>query len=129
MPIADCQLLDPTFVRDDARGSFIEVVNSGPWETVLTGSMRAGAVLGNHYHKLTRMFLFLTSGAARVDLVRVADGSRSGCRLTAQHGIQLPPNHSHAVRFLDDSTFILLKSRAYREDAPDTYPYPVELAD
>jgi len=115
----------PTFVREDERGSFIEVVNSGPWETVITGSMRAGAVLGNHYHKRTRMFFFLASGAAHVHVVSVTSRSRDCHELTAPEGLYLEPGQAHAIRFTGKSTFILLKSHPYREDDRDTYPFAV----
>jgi quercetin dioxygenase-like cupin family protein len=121
--------LAPTFVRDDERGSFIEILRSGPWHTVITGSMRSGAVIGNHYHKRTRLFIFLTQGSARVEEIAVADGTRSTCELPAGEGIFLEPHHAHAIRFLAPSTFIMLKSRPYRDDDQDTYPYPVPSAD
>ncbi len=120
---------DPTFVRQDERGTFTEIVNHGPWHTVITGSMQAGAIMGNHYHKGTRLFLFLTEGSARVDEIAVEDGMRSTCDLPAGTGVYLEPHHAHAIRFLAPSIFILLKSRPYTEDEKDTYPYPVPSAD
>jgi dTDP-4-dehydrorhamnose 3,5-epimerase-like enzyme len=115
----------PTSERQDVRGSFIEVVNSGPWETVITGSMREGSVLGNHYHRRTRMYFFLVHGAAEVAVVSVASGARDSCALDAQEGIYLEVGQAHAIRFTEESAFLLLKSRAYREDDPDTVPFTV----
>lgn len=117
---------DPTFRREDARGLFLEVINRGPWETVIAGSMREGAVLGHHYHRRTEMFLFLTSGAARIDLVNVTTREKMTITIHRHEGLHLPSRHAHAVRFLEPSDFILLKSRPYCEDDPDTYPFPVD---
>ncbi len=125
----DADVCRPTHVREDSRGSFIEIVNAGPWETVVTGTMGAGAVLGHHYHKQTLVFLFLISGRARVASVDVATGRRRNTVLDAGKGIYLKPNSAHAIRFDQESTFILLKSRPYREDDPDTFAYDVEIGD
>ncbi len=104
-------------------------MNYGPWHTVITGTMGRGAVLGNHYHKLTRVFFFLTSGSARVEQACVGGNERTTSELSAGTGVYLEPCHAHAIRFLKPSSFILLKSRPYREDDADTYPYPVLSAD
>ncbi len=121
-------VVPPTFERCDERGTFVEVVNRGPWETVLTGQMHAGAVLGHHYHKLTDMFFFLASGNCRMDTVQVKTGERRQVALTTGQGACLPRYHSHAIRFDAESTFILLKSRAYDPEDPDTYEHPVPEA-
>ena len=113
------------YIREDSRGLFVEIVNTGPWETVISGAMRKGAVMGNHYHKRTRCLMFLTSGAARVEVVAVESGSRSSTRIWAREGVYLEPNHAHAIRFDEDSTFILAKSLSYSENDPDTFPYVV----
>ena len=35
-------------------------------------------------------------------------------------------NESHAIRFLEESEFIMLKSQKYESDDPDTYRFLVE---
>ena len=114
-----------SFVRRDERGTFIDVVTGGRWETVITGRMKPGAVLGNHYHKLTEMFFFVTEGSCRVDVECVKTGERRRVEVPAGHGVHLRPFESHAIRFDTESTFILLKSRAYDRADPDTYEHPV----
>lgn len=119
------EIVIPSFVREDARGLFAEVVNGGPWETIITGSMRPGAVLGHHYHKLTDMLLYLSRGSAEVTLVDVRTGERAVGRIEPRQAVRLPPQHAHAVRFLEASDFLLLKSRRFDQDDPDTFPYPL----
>lgn len=114
-----------TFSRRDERGLFVEAINSGPWETVVTGTMNAGSVIGNHYHKRTRMFFFILSGRATVDIVNVETSERRTCEVEAQHGLHLEPGEAHAIRFLTESTFLLLKSQPYDENDPDTFAYSV----
>lgn len=115
-----------TFEREDERGSFIEVVSGGPWETVITGTMRRGAVMGNHYHKCTRMFFFVMDGEAWIDVVDVTTGTECTRRVAGGEGMYLEPNQAHAIRFGQESRFLLLKSRQYRENDADTYPFVVE---
>jgi mannose-6-phosphate isomerase-like protein (cupin superfamily) len=117
------------FTRQDERGTFVEVVNRGPWETVITGTMRPGAVLGNHYHKQADLFLFLIDGRCRVDFECVATKRRRRVSLGSGQGLRLPRMESHAVRFLEPSRFILLKSRPFDPDCPDTYEHPVSEHD
>lgn len=88
--------------------------------------MNAGAVLGNHYHKQTRMFFFVTTGLAKIDLVKVDSGERRSHDIESQHGLHLEPGEAHAIRFAKESTFLLLKSQPFDENNPDTFPYPVE---
>lgn len=131
MRTANCEMpaaigsacLRPTYVREDARGLFVEIVSTGPWETVVTGTMRAGAVLGRHYHRRTRALLFLTRGAARVEIADVATGDRHSARVAPHQGVYLEPDQAHAIHFEAESDFILLKSRRYTPDDPDTFPF------
>ena len=121
----DGPTVPPSFVRQDDRGTFIDVVAGGRWETVITGKMKAGAVLGNHYHKLTEMFFFVAEGRCRVDLECVRAGRRWCVEVSSGQGLHLHSFESHAIRFDVESTFILLKSRAYDPADPDTYEHPV----
>ena len=114
-----------TYSRKDDRGTFVEIVNRGPWQTVITGSMNAGAVLGNHYHKVTELFFFLVDGRCRVDVECLRTGRHRQVTLSAGQGVCLATLEAHAVRFLEPSSFILLKSRAFDPDLPDIYDRPV----
>ena len=112
------------YERVDHRGRFIEILASGTWETVIFGQMKPGAVLGNHYHKLTRLFFYLTAGRVDVDVVRVSDHTRRRVSLRGGEGAFLETGEAHAVRFRESSEFILVKSR--RHDPSDTYAYEVK---
>jgi len=111
------------FERVDDRGSFVEILAEGTWETVIHGRMKPGAVMGNHYHKLTRIYFHLTAGSADIEVVRISDGSRRELALRAGEGTFLETGEAHAIRFGEGSEFILVKSRLY--DPADSYPYEV----
>lgn len=119
------QVLPLSFERVDDRGVFQEVLNEGHWEALLRGEMRTGAVMGNHYHRRTVIFFHLTRGAAQIKTVHVNTGERDEFTLGAGQGVLLRPEESHAIRFLEDSEFIMLKSVKYNPQDPDTFPFPV----
>jgi len=118
--------LKPTFDRNDDRGFFQEILNDGHWENLIRGRMKPDAVIGNHYHKRTTIFFYLTRGSARIRTVNVEDGSRDDFLLHENRGVLLKVNESHAIRFLEESEFIMLKSLRYDSADPDTYSFPVE---
>lgn len=104
---------------------FLEIVNGFESKTAVWGRMRAGAVLGNHFHKQTRVFFFLASGSARVSTIHVETGEKDSFPLDAGQACYFEVNESHSVHFTEDGDFVMLKSRAYDPSNPDTYPHPV----
>ena len=119
------QILHPTFERRDDRGLFSEIVNGFSFAAASRGRMRAGAVMGNHFHKKTRICFFLVSGRAAVKTVDVATGATDTFQLSEGEGVYLEPGESHAIRYQSDSEFVMLKSLAYDPKEPDTFPFPV----
>jgi quercetin dioxygenase-like cupin family protein len=118
--------VEPSFVRKDDRGHFIEIVNEGPWETIIHGSMKKGKTMGNHYHRECRAFFYLISGKAEVRIRHLIDNTFDTVSLKAGQGICFLPFEVHKVYYLEDSDFILLKSYRYRDDAPDIFPDAVD---
>ncbi len=115
------RILRPSFVRADARGALVEVMNDGEWRSVLHGSMRAGAVMGQHYHKETLVLFFLETGATRVDVLHAVTGARDAFALRAGEGTVFGLLEAHAITFEADSAWLMLKSRRYDPASPDTY--------
>lgn len=119
-------ILSLSFERVDDRGTFQEILNDGHWEALIRGRMNQNAVMGNHYHKKTVIFFHLTSGAVNIKTVHVETGARDEFRLGAGQGVMLGTDESHAIRFLEESEFIMLKSLRYDPSDPDTFRFPVE---
>jgi dTDP-4-dehydrorhamnose 3,5-epimerase-like enzyme len=116
----------PAFRREDDRGELLEILDQGSWTSLLSGRMKPGSVMGNHYHKITNIFFFLTRGSAQVSTVHAQTGERDRFRLEPRQGVMLEPGESHAIRFLEESEFIMLKSRRYDPADPDTFPLEAE---
>lgn len=121
------QTVDPTYVRQDRRGLFVEIVNEGPWETVIHGSMRQGAQMGNHYHRECRAFFYLVQGRARIKVRHLVNDSSEELEIGPRQGVMFRPFETHLIEYLADSDFIFLKSYRYRDDQPDIYPCEVDL--
>jgi dTDP-4-dehydrorhamnose 3,5-epimerase-like enzyme len=115
------------FERRDERGVFREVLNGFEARTFVCGEMKEGAILGNHYHKQTRVFFYLTRGAARVVTMNVLTGEKDSFDLNANQGCFFEVNESHAVHFTEDGEFVMLKSLAYDPADPDTFPHAVDF--
>jgi dTDP-4-dehydrorhamnose 3,5-epimerase-like enzyme len=118
-------ILGPIFERTDSRGVFREILSGFPAGTVVSGRMGAGAVMGNHYHRKTRVFFYLLSGKAGVRTVDIETGASDRFLLGENQGVLLEPGESHAIRFLVDSDFLMLKSLPYDAQDPDTFAHPV----
>ncbi len=119
------QVLKPNYSRKDERGLFVEALNGSPWEQISYGKMQNGATMGNHYHKETSVFFFLVDGSVQIDIVSVRLDEKETLSLNPNEGVILVPNYSHAIRFREDSTFVMGKSKKYDKDNPDTYPLEV----
>ena len=119
------EIVKPGFARRDARGAFLEISNGFPAQTVICGRMKAGALLGNHYHRRTRVFFFVSRGSAEVVTVHVETGERDAFTLRENQGAFFEVNETHAVRFVEDGEFVMLKSLPYDAADPDTFARPV----
>ncbi|MCX5860878.1 MAG: hypothetical protein WCG29_01185 [Desulfomonile sp.] len=119
------QILEPTFERNDDRGLFREVLNDGTWEALICGRMKPLSVIGNHYHKDTLVFLYLTSGSAHIRTVHVVTGQRDEFSLNSGHGVVLRTDEAHAITFQEESDFVMLKSHRFDPAALDTFNFPV----
>ena len=123
--VKGAKMIKPSFIRNDERGTFIEALNDSEWANVSYGSMKKGAVMANHYHKKTQVFFYITKGAVKVDIINVYNKELSTFNLKVNEGVIFKPNYSHAIRFLQPSTFVMGKSIKYDEHSPDTYPFVV----
>ncbi len=115
------RIIKPSFMRQDARGTFRELLNLGEWKSLVQGEMHAGSILGNHYHKQTRIFYMMLAGRVRVETLHTESGARDSFELGPFEGCYLEPFESHKITFLEDGQFLFLKDRQYDPDNDDTY--------
>ena len=113
----------------DHRGRFVEIISEGSWQSIIHGEMNEGSVLGNQYHAVTRIYIYIICGCADVDLVDIGNGEKRRVHLTDGKGTYIEPGTSHAVRFREPTEFILLKSQPYDPSGADRFPYEIEDED
>ncbi len=121
-------VIAPVFERADARGTFIEAVNAGHWESLAYGTMGAGHVMGQHYHRETVVFFFVTRGQADITIENIETKRQQFVTLHAREGTLLRVNHAHHIKFAVETDYLLMKSQAYSNENPDTYHYDVTPA-
>ena len=126
MPPVKHAIAKPSFVRNDSRGVFREILNGQAWKAVNVGEMRKGAVLGNHYHTGSRLFFFMLEGRTRIATLHAKSNERDEMELGPFEGVYLEPYESHAITFLTDGKFMLLKSEPFDPKNPDIHPLKVE---
>jgi mannose-6-phosphate isomerase-like protein (cupin superfamily) len=119
------EILTPAYEREDDRGIFREIFNGFEGRTLAWGRMRSGAVMGNHFHRRTRVFFCILSGSAEIETVAVETGERDAFPLAAGQAVILEPGESHAIRYREESEFLMAKSQPYDPKDPDTFPHPV----
>jgi dTDP-4-dehydrorhamnose 3,5-epimerase-like enzyme len=124
--IREARVKGVDFKREDERGSFVEVINAGSWESLAYGRMRAGAVMGRHYHEKTRVYFFVQSGGVEIETRDVTTGAEGRFELAGGQGVLLPEMSYHEIRFRTESDYLLLKSRAYDAEDPDTFALDAE---
>lgn len=115
----------PIFEREDKRGTFSELVNTGTWESLVHCRMKTGAVMGNHYHDHTIVLIYLLEGAAEVKTVDVRSGEARETPVKASQGYVFRPEEARVIRYLQESTVLLMKSHRYDPDDPDLIDYDV----
>jgi len=118
------RIIKPSFKRVDKRGIFLELVNGGSWGAVNWGNMTKGSLIGNHYHKETELFLFLLKGSAEVIIENIKNEQKQQFNLDSGSGVFFYPYESHAIKFLSDSEFIMLKTH-YDKNDPDIFEHKV----
>lgn len=118
-------VVTPGFSRRDERGLFTEIMAGFPAKALLSGRMRAGAVMGNHYHERTRLFFYVQDGAVEIRTVDVSTGARDRFILRTGQGVVLEPGESHAIRFTEESSWLMLKSEPHDPNDPDSIPHAV----
>lgn len=106
--------LEKPFV--DARGAIQPLVDTDFKSAVLITSKK-GSVRANHYHKTDWHYCYMITGAMEY-FERPAGTQEKPKRFLVKAGemVFTPPNVDHAMRFLEDTTWVTL-SRNKRDQA------------
>ena len=117
--------IEPAF--SDARGTITDILQDVPVTDVTIITTRADAVRGNHYHKHTQQYLYMVEGRMRLTTRLV--GQDAGSVILEKGDLVLQePNEQHAMRAIEDTTFLVLTSgpRGGADFESDTFRLGVE---
>ena len=116
------KLITKVYNRKDDRGTFTECINDDQcWKSINSGTMNAGAIMGNHYHKNCKAFFFLLSGSASIYIKNVRDQNSKivNFLLNSDEGVIFEPYETHAIKYEEDSKFLFLKSEKFDKENSD----------
>ena len=105
----------------DSRGS-IQPLVSGDFKAAQLITSKAGSVRANHYHKDDSHHMYIVSGQFDYYFRPTGSSDEPEClRIKAGEMVYTPPMYDHAVKFIDDTTFINFAScdrdqSTYEED-------------
>jgi dTDP-4-dehydrorhamnose 3,5-epimerase-like enzyme len=95
----------------DSRG-IIQPLVDGDFKSAQLISSVAGSVRANHYHKKDYHYMYLLSGAFDYYYRPTGSDNEPKClRVNAGEVVYTPPMIDHAVRFVEDTTFVNFAGR------------------
>jgi dTDP-4-dehydrorhamnose 3,5-epimerase-like enzyme len=104
--------LKPDFT--DERGTITDLVNGVEFSHAGVITSVKGSIRGNHYHRRSSQYTYVMSG--RIELVSRDHGGEIETAIFEKGGFFLsPPEVDHAMRFLEDTEFLVLTTYA-RDD-------------
>lgn len=117
----DIKKIQPFFVDD--RGEMSHLIDDDVnIVSVLYVTSKKGSVRANHYHKKDVHRVFLLKGEMEYSYRNLKAKNKKVHKAIVKEGeiIYTPPNTLHAMKFLEDSTFIVLSTeprdqKAYRK--------------
>lgn len=117
-----------SYERNDKRGIFREYLNSdSPWRSINQGVMKKNSILGNHYHKKTKSAFFILSGSASFIIKDIRKKNQAKKFVIKNgEGVLILPYETHAIKFLEKSTFLLAKSNKFNSKDKDLYEAKLE---
>ena len=118
--------IEKYFEHSDARGSIQGIINTGTWREANLINSDAGAIRGQHYHKLTEECFVILSGKISVKFRKpIAGGSEitDDAIFLAGDVFTVNPLVEHTFEILEKAQWINLLSVSMDPDHPDFYKY------
>lgn len=108
----------------DQRGEMSYVIDGNiRINSILLITSKKGAIRANHYHKKDSHYAYMVSGKMEYVWYNLSSQNRKKKTIILKRGdlIYTPPMVAHAMRFLEDSTFLALGAKPrgkgkYEED-------------
>ena len=114
-------------IKEDKRGSFIELIKSNSFGQVSVSRSRKGVIRGNHYHNTKNEKFCVIQGKAVIRLRSVLDDKIIPYHVSDKkiEIVDIPPGYTHSIENLTegDGEMILLiwANEVFDPENPDTY--------
>lgn len=119
--------ITPFFI--DERGKMSHLVNDEvKFTSALLITSKKGAIRANHYHKKDTHYSFMLKGSMEYSYQSLQGKSKKQAIIVKKGEIvKTPPNIIHAMRFLEDSAFLVLTTEARDREAYEKDTVRVKL--
>ena len=105
----------------DARGGITKILDDGKTapKSILLISSKAGTVRANHYHKEDAHYVYMLSGKMEYfeKPIGADNAAAESVVLVAGDMVYSPPMIVHAMRFLADTTWVVLAMKSRQQEA------------
>jgi len=114
-------------IKEDKRGSFIELIKSNSFGQVSVSRSRKGVIRGNHYHNTKNEKFCVIQGKAVIKLRNILDDKIIPYYVSDKkiEIVDIPPGYTHSIENLTegDGEMILLiwANEVFDPENPDTY--------
>jgi quercetin dioxygenase-like cupin family protein len=105
----------------DARGDIMPILDDGTTNirSVLIINSKKGSIRANHYHKEDSHYCYMVSGKMEYfeKPIDAPDSEIETAIVEAGDMVYSPPMVVHAMRFLEDTTWIVLATKSRKDGA------------
>lgn len=110
--------IQPEFI--DERGEIMKILDDGKTviKSVLIITSKAGSVRANHYHKKDSHYCYMLSGKMEYTEQPINENGFKKETAVVEVGdmVYTPPLTLHAMKFLEDSSFLTLATESRNQD-------------
>lgn len=120
------KLTHSVLAHQDARGTIADILYQTPiWHVSVIDSV-AGAIRGNHYHKATTQYMYLTQGRLRYWYLSAPLDPVQSVIVQPGDLVMTPPLEVHALEILEDTQFLVFTNgpRGGKDYESDTFRVP-----
>ena len=114
------QILQSEFEHADSRRKLTQLLTSDI-KQVNHYKVNRGAILGNHYHKETVEYFYITKGTFLMVLCSVINQNSVNRVLNKGSLVPVLPLLNHTIEALTNGEFMTFLTKAYSENDKDTY--------
>lgn len=108
------KLLNPEFKHEDPRRSLQQLLTEEIAQINFYDAKK-GSVLGNHYHKVTKEYFYITRG------VVIAHVGKSSVIMNRGSLFLVEPGEFHSIECNSDAQMMTFLTKAYSKEDTDTY--------